>query len=291
MLIPVYNYDISKLVYALDQQANVLGIQYEINCYDDCSSSKFNNATLSEYDKVNYKELPANLGRAKIRNLMASEAQYDLLLFLDCDSKIISSNFLSTYLKEANGLAVISGGRNYSALRPENDAQMLHWIYGTKKESRSLNERIAEPVKYFHSNNFLAPKSLFDTTQFREDIDGYGYEDLVFGQQIQAAGLELRHINNPVEHMGLEMNEVFIEKTEKALLNLLELQAKGVKVKTNLTELAHKLKSFGLTGLYKKLFRHRLKKMRTDLIHKKTSLKKLDAYKLAFYFLHKESQS
>jgi len=42
-----------------------------------------------------YIQLDNNIGRAKIRNLFLKYAKYDYLLFLDCDTFIISDDFVA----------------------------------------------------------------------------------------------------------------------------------------------------------------------------------------------------
>ena len=98
ILIPVYNYDCSELVAALDKQAVRLNINYEILVADDASEESFRqrNRVINERPNCRYIELSENVGRSRIRNILASEAQYGYLLFMDCDGVVVRDDFLKT---------------------------------------------------------------------------------------------------------------------------------------------------------------------------------------------------
>ena len=110
ILIPVYNYNITKLVKALHQQCEKAGIVYEILCFDDGSveSFKTENQVVQELANVFYKELSQNFGRSKIRNELGKAAKYEYLLFMDCDSKVVSENYINNYIEklESEKLAI-----------------------------------------------------------------------------------------------------------------------------------------------------------------------------------------
>ena len=89
ILIPVYQENCIKLVSDLVNQTKRLSIDSEILVFDDCSPIKCeDNRTLSDMERVTYRELEQNIGRSKIRNLLADTASGDVLIFLDGDSGI-----------------------------------------------------------------------------------------------------------------------------------------------------------------------------------------------------------
>ena len=86
ILIPTYNYNIEALVTELHAQATACGIDFEILCYDDCSTNLdliASNKSINLLKNTSYKVLKSNIGRSAIRNLLAKDAHYDLLLFLN----------------------------------------------------------------------------------------------------------------------------------------------------------------------------------------------------------------
>ena len=82
ILIPSYNFEISKLIADLNKQATELQIKFEIVVIDDASNSYFRskNSNIRKHDSVKYFELSENIGRSKIRNKLAEMANYQNLL-------------------------------------------------------------------------------------------------------------------------------------------------------------------------------------------------------------------
>ena len=66
----------------------------------------------------------------------------------------------------------------------------------------------------------MIEKRVFEEIPFREEIRNYGHEDTLLGFDLYRKGVEVRHIDNPVEHTGLEDAVIFLEKSKSALKNL-----------------------------------------------------------------------
>ncbi len=225
ILIPVYNNDITRLVAELHDQCLHSGIEFEIICLDDGSeeSSKQENKKVSKLSHCIWEELPYNVGRASIRNKLGNRAKYQKLLFLDADSAITHDSFISKYLTLCNDHPVIYGGREYKSYTPDDWRFKLHYLYGTYVESKPDQVRNKSPWLHFMSNNFLIEREIFLTTGFENTIKGYGYEDLIFAGKLKEQKIPVFHINNPVLHASLDACEIFLNKTESAIDNLLEL--------------------------------------------------------------------
>ena len=88
VLIPIYNQNVINLALTLNRQCKDAGIAYEILCFDDCSMEIFRkeNRQLDHEFGISYLELSENLGRSKIRNLLAKQSRYEHWIFLDGDS-------------------------------------------------------------------------------------------------------------------------------------------------------------------------------------------------------------
>ena len=71
------------------------------------------------------------------------------------------------------------------------------------------------------TNNFLIKKKAFLSIRLNESIVGYGHEDTMFGIRLKENSVLIKHINNPVIHIGLEDFEEYIDKTLEGLKNLL----------------------------------------------------------------------
>ena len=220
ILIPVYNCDVVKLVNDLEFQAVKLGIPFEIVCIDDNSSEHYHNHSLTEKENIVWAELNENKGRSIVRNLLAEKSKYENLIFLDCDMGVVSDHFIEDYIKLSSTEKVIIGGVSYTAKPPVENSKRLHWKYGSNRESQSVNERVKHPYTSFMSGNFFVKKEVFNLICFDETIKGYGHEDTLFGIELKNSGVAISHINNPLQHLGLEDANVFLDKSVNAITNL-----------------------------------------------------------------------
>lgn len=287
VLIPIYNRDCRELVNVLHQQASAVAeLTFEILCIDDASTdpiTKNLNQELSGLRFVRLVWLETNLGRAKIRNLLAKEAAYSQLLFMDCDSLPISAAYVQNYAVylHPENQQIIYGGTYYPKEAPENVDLRLHWKNGFYREQKPAQERNRHPYKSFTPNNFACPKSLFERIRFDESILQYGHEDTLFGIHLRAQEVKILHIDNPLNHLGLEPKEVFLRKTRQAVENLYLLH-----LENNLGEEIRLLNAFlwlqkyKLTWVVGWMFRLLQAGMEWLLGMKNPSLRVLDLYKL-----------
>ena len=282
ILIPIYNESVTGLVSGLLEQAALLEMAVEIICFDDASSGAFlsENEKLYSLPKVLYRRLPQNIGRAAIRNAMAKEAKGDYLLFIDGDSKIVRRDYLQHYIHYLDGKSVLYGGRCYTKVRPKDDAYLLHWNYGRQREERNAAYRQKAPYHSFMTNNFLMPTETFCSIGFDESIRQYGHEDTLFGMELKRRAIPILHIENPLEHAGLESAAAFLDKTKKAIENLYRLDAEGHDIETRLLSARNILRQWGVEGIYYFGFRQMEKWMYKKLLSGEGGLRLFDLYKL-----------
>ena len=219
--IPVYNFDVTKLVNDILQQADVANIDIEILIGDDSSTNKYNNQSLDDGTKVRYIYNEQNLGRSKNRNHLAEIAKFNYVLFIDCDAQIKSKGFLSFYIASiVQKQKVVCGGTAYTKKKQDKN-HTLHWKYGTKVEAKPIEERRKTPNKSFSSFNFLIEKELFLSIRFNEKLTKYGHEDTLLGYELKKQGITITQIDSPLIHTGIEENKVFIEKSLIGIDNLI----------------------------------------------------------------------
>lgn len=219
--IPIYNISVAALTEAISEQASRLGLPYEILLLDDGSETgwKDHNRMLARLPGVNYTELPENIGRAAIRNMLSQNARYEYLIFLDADSMLVSKQFLSNYAAVMGQYDVVCGGTVYGPHPPADDNQLLRYRYGKQREEMSPSERQKRGFA-ITANNFMIKREVLLKVPFREEIRQYGHEDTVLGYDLHRQGIVIGQIDNPVEHTGLETSEIFLQKTELAIKNL-----------------------------------------------------------------------
>jgi hypothetical protein len=285
VLIPIYNQDVRSLVADLALQCQKAGINYQILCFDDASTPKYKktNRQIETIFGVSYIELSSNIGRSRIRNKLGYNAMYDTLLFLDCDSKIVSKKFIKTYLTHIKHHDVIYGGTIYSQRKPRSKKKILHWKYGQKRERLPFDQRLKQPHLSFRSNNFIIKREVFLDHQFDEKIKGYGHEDTLFAISLREQRIRIHHIKNPVKHGGLEKIDVFLEKVKESVRNLVRLERSGQPIETNLTRLYDQLKKWRLLGLANWWLKNNLNLIARKLHGDNPSIYWLDLLKLHTY--------
>jgi len=222
ILIPVYNYNAVHLVKQLHEQATQAEIPFEILLLDDNSDNncKRDNLTLRDLSNTKLFELPTKAGRAIARNYLAGQAQYDYLLFLDCDSEPVDNKFIERYLPYCNKKdIVVCGGTAYKNQKPKVDSY-LRWNYGMRCETKSAEERNKAPNSKFSTFNFFIARELFLSIRFNELLRNYGHEDTLFGLELLKRNYKVIHIDNPLYHTGIDTNSVYLEKTRQGVENL-----------------------------------------------------------------------
>jgi glycosyltransferase involved in cell wall biosynthesis len=282
ILIPVYNYDIRNLVKNLSDQASRLSIPVEIICIDDFSqeSYKMVNKEVADYPYVCYFEEQFNRGRTSIRNYLTHKASFEYILFLDCDSTIVSEDFLQKYIA-APDAEVKVGGTVYTTQAPDDWTYRLHWLAGSKREARPATERKKAPYSSLTVNNIFIKKKVFQKVLLNEAIKGYGHEDTLFGMDLKANNINLLHIDNPVLHAGLNDFNSYLSKTREGLRNLhLILQMQDTPIHTNLLNLYTTLKKYRCIGLVRFILGLIYPILLKNLQSKSPSLLAFDLFKL-----------
>jgi hypothetical protein len=219
--IPIYNSDVRLLVESLNKEIEQYKLPVSILLIDDFSESKFRKLNKELQKIARYIELKENVGRSKIRNLLAFYSNQEYLLYLDGDTKPVKNGFLSNYCETIKSQSpdCLFGGSEYQKERPER-SYLLRWKYSIERESKSFAQR--EKASFsFKTNNFVIRKSLMMKFPFSEKLIGYGHEDTLFGFELNKNQITIYNINNPVENPLLDSNSQFLHKTNNALRNLL----------------------------------------------------------------------
>ena len=221
ILIPTYNYNVFPLIHELESQALKADIVFEIICVDDGSFSILNeeNQKINSLTNCTFIENKKNIGLSNNRNELSKKSQYRYLLFIDGDSEIISKDYINRYLTAIeHNIDVVYGGRIHPETMETN--RELRWKYGKYREDLTSNQRIKNIYKSVLFNNTLIKKSVFNKIGFEKTITRYGHEDTIFAYCLSKEKASIKHIDNPVLHGDVDFNEVFIDKTHKALENL-----------------------------------------------------------------------
>ena len=69
-------------------------------------------------------------------------------------------------------------------------------------------------------NNTLIKKSVFNQIEFEKSITQYGHEDTIFAFKASRIKANILHLDNPVLHGDVDLNQTFFLKSHKSLENL-----------------------------------------------------------------------
>lgn len=274
ILIPTYNYTVVPLVTELQKQCLECHIAFEILVYDDGSKSPINtiNHFINNIPNCTFKELPNNIGRSANRNLLAENAKYDLLLFVDAGTFPKGKNFIENYISFENE-KVIFGGMTHLKNAPKKPFK-LRWIYTKEREAKT-----------FSSSNFLIIKNIFKDFPFDESIKTYGYEDVLFFRNLKNNHIQIHILNNPVIHYPDDNTHTFLKKTEAAIENLIHLvgQGKLTKEDSKIYKYFLKIEKLHLTKGVSKIFNVLKQPMVLNLNSNYPSLLLYDLYRIGYF--------
>ena len=269
---------------ALHQQLKQLQIEFEIKVYDDGSPNpEQKNNSINNFTNTVYKILEKNIGRTAIRSLLASEAKYDWLLFLDADVMPLNATFLKRYIEEIkqNDADVIVGGVAYEKKKPQKD-KVLRWKYGHVREAKPVEIRKKNPYTIV-SPNLCLRKTIFLSANTQ--IGNYYGLDNFFSNRLKIMQAKVLHIDNPVIHFGLEENDLFIKKALNAVETTVVLESKGL-MDPDMRPIQKsylKLKKLHLQNIFSSVISSFKTPMERNFNSKNPNLFWFDLYRLNYY--------
>ena len=287
ILIPTYNYNVFPLVSELQKQAIAQGVEFEIIVFDDASpdgNKRAENEKINTLEHCRYTLLQKNIGRSAIRNLLAENARYEWLLFLDADTLPITENFIAGYLPCLNHEEkIVYGSIKYRPEQPSAN-RLLRWIYGNEREALPIHVRQQEPYLSLLTLNFAISKPVFRNVKFNEEIPNLRYEDTLFSYDLMKANIKVEHIANEVYHLGLDTSELFVKKSEEAVVGLKYLLDNKL-LPPDYIKLAKayvRLRKFGLLPVMAVFHSTTKSAFRKNLLGSKPSLFIFDLYRLGY---------
>lgn len=282
ILIPTYNQDCTQLVHDLLEQ---LPQDAEIIVADDGSTAatiREQNATIAQLPQCRYFQAKMNLGRAKIRNLLAEMALGEWILFIDSDAQVRSKDYIASYLKETDGRQVICGGTGNYETCPSADKALRYKYEVHAERKRSLKRRRRKPYAQFSTFNFMILRELFLQIRFCNEICDYGHEDSLFGLALKDRKIPVLHIDNKLIHTGLEPTPAYLRKVKTALFTLSRLDTK-VQRRITISAIALFIKKCHLQGLATWIFNVSGHQIKQNLFGPNPSLLLFKLYKLGFF--------
>lgn len=285
VLIPIYNYNVFDLVKEIHNQLTTCKYPFEIICFEDGSSQDFinQNSIVKKLSNTSIIISKSNNGRIKSRQILAEQATYDWLLFLDADVLPKQSDFILKYIDFINlEFESVFGGICYHKQKPEAQ-YILRWKYGINKEEIKAEIRKRNTYKHIVSANMFIKKTLFISINSKIEFNGYGMDNY-FASLLREQKINIDHIDNEVYHLGIEKSEVYLEKKESAIINLLMLynEHKIDNLENDLFSLFIILKRYQLHYLFSVFYKFFKSLMKQNLLGKHPSILLLQLYRITF---------
>ena len=284
--IPTRNDDCSQTVSKLLEQARrETSLDFEILIADDASD---NAEVIRQLNIIGNQEgcrlirLKENVGRAAVRNMLAREAKYDKVLFIDAGVDINNQDFLKTYILHANDADIVCGGWKTEVGAETAKANLRAKYELDCEKNHTPLQRNKHPYRSFRTVNFLVHKDILLNNPFPADMTGYGYEDVVFGKQAEKAGCTVLHVDNPVVYKSYEDNEAFVSKTIQSV-NTLYIYRERIGQYSKLHSIAFRLRKLRLDSLMVFLYKQRSETWKKQLCGNCPSLRMLSLLKLGCY--------
>ncbi len=278
ILIPTYNFDCTALVKTLATQCEQADLVFEILVGNDASTQCLDALTaMSRMEHVEVLSAANNMGRSKMRNLLADKAAYNTLLFIDCDADASGNPaYIRQYLPYiGTPCCVVGGTQTHPSLNSVETR--LNYTYDLLRETQN------SPKGHFTTFQFLLDKALFNKVRFDETISSYGFEDSFFGYEIAQLS-PIQYINNPLVHTGMRTNAAYLAKIDELCTTLVQLyhsdkQTTLLKV-SKLARYLHTLHRLKLHKVFACLFQAFEKRIVKNLCSPTPYLRNLDLYKL-----------
>lgn len=305
ILLPVYELDASALVSELLALAEAEHVDCELLVGDDASPT-----LVGWLDDIAYRQevrvfrSEHNIGRAANRNRLADAAKGDWLLTVDCDARLLPQFSLRAYLRAARQAPVVCGGlctpltwpvrdsepetplsqASHASCQHDDDAtRALRLRYELNADRyRSAEYRRRHPYDKFTLFNALIRRDIFQDIRLDGSLKEYGYEDALFGIDLQKRNIPIAHIDNPLLHTGIDTSNEFLQKTEASLHNLHHLQ-RQMTDHSRLLANANAICRWHLSIPTRLLFRLATPLLRRNLLGKNPSMTLFSFYKLGYY--------
>jgi hypothetical protein len=215
---------------------------------------------------------------------LAEASKYSNLLFIDGDSLLPNEQFIIRYKKALKeNTDIVYGGRIHPKKVDAN--RKLRWKYGIFREDSTDNQRNKNIYKNVLFNNTLIKKKLFNSIGFEKSISKYGHEDTVFAYKLSKTKASILHIDNPVLHGDVDLNQVYYQKTHQSLKNLDSIyKTKMIEPEfTTFLKVFMKLEKFKLNYLFALFYKILSPFFTFNLTSKYPSLYVFELFRLSYF--------
>ena len=292
ILVSTYNYDCSKLLHDLQTQCQALKLAVGASCFDyeiilgddastDSVAEQTNHLACSALG-CRYLKHEENAGQATMRNTLASAALFPYLLFIDSDAAVCTEDFVKKYWEHRDDAKAVVGSIRNPDLKDKRGRELRYRYETAAMSKRTVGARQKHPYSFISAFNLLIHRDAFMSVRFDVHCTQYGYEDALFGLELQRKGISIAHIDNPLVHLGIDTNRSFLNKTETALRTLSTL-GELMQREAGPSKWAARFQRVHLIGAVAGTFLVLRPLMRWNLLTSRPSLFIFNVYKMGYY--------
>lgn len=286
ILIPTYNTDCTALAKALITQCDALSLSYELIVADDGSTDKaarLANQAINTWPHARFITRSPNAGRTATCNFLAHEARGTWALICDSDMQVVRADFIAKYLAAMAQADVVLGGLQHVETQPSPKVSLRYRYEAWVTKRWPLAKRQAYPLHGMTTANILLRRTLLLRYGFDTRCQHYGYEDALLGRALALGGHRAIYIDNPLLHLGLEPNTIYLAKVETSLRTLHDLNDSAIHTYFPISRLALHLQRWHLLSIVAAIFHLLQGVWRKHLLGSKPFIPLLQAYKVAYY--------
>lgn len=224
VLVPFLRDDPTKLLLALEADQGEHIHRIEIIILDDGTNDvtltrKLQGLVDRSHLATRLLSAKDNLGRSKGRNLLASQARGEYLLFIDADMLPDHADFLRSWLSHIDDHTPAATFGGFSVTQASTAPEYaVHRSMAQKSDCVPASVRSQQPEKHVFTSNLLIRKDVFLQNPFDEDFQGWGWEDVEWAMRV-AKTHAITHIDNTATHLGLDTVPALMSKYRQSATN------------------------------------------------------------------------
>lgn len=221
---PNYKYDPTRLLdKIIIETASFKDIEsVEFVLIDDGSGNEELNAKITA--KINefkiaarYLVLTKNQGRSFARNRLIDYSNGQYILFLDSDMLPDSANFIAMWLDLINKTDPTIAYGGFTMIQASTDKKYaLARALAGRSDCLNATERSLRGPIAVATSNLLVRRDVMQAIPFDCGFVGWGWEDVDWALRANEKNYAVAHVEIPATHLGLDVDEVILEKFAKA---------------------------------------------------------------------------
>jgi glycosyltransferase involved in cell wall biosynthesis len=220
---PVYKNDPSPLLARLLSEVSTGNFtdMVELVVVNDGSNDAALSTKITDFIRqfpisAKYYDFAQNNGRSFARNQLIKYSDGEYLLFLDSDMLPDEDDFLGKWLEYTKAAPEIAYGGYTIKQAPITNENRLARALAGKSDCEPATARSARGAQAVATSNLLVRRDIMEKVPFDCGFKGWGWEDTDWALRADEGGFKVAHIDITATHLGLDNDEILLDKLKKA---------------------------------------------------------------------------